>query len=418
MAITPQQGARDRPRPASGPPAARWRSSGPGVLVLVVVLLVAACTSTAEEARPTSTTTVRRDLFGTNAAVVDDELWVFGGHAAEPGTAPPVTSDVPPGWSPNREVAVYAPDGSVVDRHVLQGPLPHAVTVGSVLSRGDDRYLLGTMCGGAMGCGSTVVPALFRLAGEASAPIELDLPPFPPAHGAGIGALHVLGAHDGTAFALQRVLVDGGGYAGFADRDRLVAIDLATGAGHELELPSDVYGESLVCQGGADLFAVRALFDGEATLREVIVMTRPATGEPADWRALVQLPFEDHRPTGGALHCLDELGEVALTLGSSPSTVFTFDSSDGTATTPPIELPTGLDHVLGVVDGTAIGVRHDGDDRWRAWRHQRGGPWEAGGETDWGVLRHLVLLGGQVVDASAARTTAGPDTVSFPTVEL
>lgn len=82
MAITPQQAARDRPRPASGPPAAGWRSSGPGMLVLVVVLLVAACTSTAEEARPTSTTTVRRDLFGTNAAVVDDELWVFGGHAA------------------------------------------------------------------------------------------------------------------------------------------------------------------------------------------------------------------------------------------------------------------------------------------------------------------------------------------------
>src|SRR5690606_23737415 len=145
------------------------------------------------------------------------------------------------------------------ERHQLP-PLEHNIASGRVLGD-DDRYLLGTMCAGAGGCGRGVEPVLFRLDGDKTVEIPLRLPLAEPSEDAGAGMLLPISARDGVAWTLQLLTFAGSGYADMADQYRLLGIDLATGEAFNGELPSGIYGEQFVCAADGTVFAAQADVD-------------------------------------------------------------------------------------------------------------------------------------------------------------
>lgn len=396
------------------------------LVLLVGALLVGACgddgTSTAVPADPEPagppTTAAPTDLWGTRVMALDGELWVFGGLAAADGTAPPVTSEVPPGWSSNRTVVAYSPDGQVTERHLLP-PLEHNIAFGRVLGE-DDRYLLGTMCAGAGGCGRGVEPVLFRLDGDQTEEIPLRLPPADPSDDAGAGMLLPLSAADGVAWTLQLLTYAGSGYAGMADQYRLLGIDLATGEAFDGELPSGVYGEQLVCAADGTVFAAQADVDDSGLLHQVTIFAKRDVTSAARWEPLVELPLEPRQVWTGALYCLEDLDELALALGSNPTEVHTFDLRSGEATQPATTLEGVFGPVLGVVDGAATALGEtplDPAQRW-IWTHGAGAPWLRGLSLDVDSPYELVVIDGSLYDVSKVQQTLAPSAPVLQKVEL
>lgn len=404
-------------RPPRGP-AGQCR-----LLLIVGALLLAACSDGGEpDAGPDGTESDRAlataeptDLWGAQHTVLGDDLWVFGGLVAEEGTSPPVTSEVPQGWSPNRTVVAYSSDGEVTQRHQLP-PLEHGLIFGSVLGD-DDRYLLGTMCDGAGGCGGWVEPVLYRLDGNDSEEVPLQLPPLQPSDDAGVGLIYPLGATDSTAWALQYVTATGSGYAGLADQYRLLGIDLATGQAFDGDLPSGVYGSQLVCAVDGVVFAARADVADGGILHRVDILARRDASPTAEWEPVVEMPMDPQEVWTGSLHCLEGLDEIVLALGGNPAQVHTFDLRTGEATQPVSALEGLFGPLLGSVDGAAVAMGEDGEQRW-FWSHQAGGPWRRGPALEPGSPQELIVLDGALFDASAVLETLAPSASVLPKVEL
>lgn len=396
------------------------------LLLLVGALLLGACgdddgsaavPADTEPAGP-PTTAAPTDLWGTLVTVSGGELWVFGGLAAAEGTAPPVTSEVPPGWSPNRTVVAYSPDGQVTERHQLP-PLEHNITFGRVLGD-DDRYLLGTMCAGAGGCGRGVEPVLFRLDGDQTEEITLRLPPADPSDAAGAGMLLPLSAIDGTAWTLQFLTYAGSGYADMADQYRLLGIDLATGEAFDGELPSGIYGEQFICAADGTVFAAQADVDDAGLLHQVTIFAKHDVTPTTVWEPLVELPLEPRQVWTGALYCLEGLDELALALGSNPTEIHTFDLRSGAATQPATTLEGVFGPVLGVVDGAATALGEtplDPLQRW-VWTHRTGGPWLRSPSPDFDRPYEIVVIDGTLYDVSQVKQTLSPSAPALRKVEL
>ena len=349
------------------------------LLVTATVLLVlGACGADGpEDAGPGSMTVPRRELYGVTAEPLDGELWVHGGIAGPAGSSPPVTSNVPPGWGPNTEVTVYGPDGAVRRRLTLPADLDGAIVAGHVLADGGTHFLIGTLCAGAGGCGTQVEPVLFRLDGDRGERVRLDLPPADFGHDAGVTMLTPIGHTSGTAWVLQLVESQGQGrgYGGYADRYRLLAIDLESGAGTEIALPEDVYGAELVCMDRETIFAAQAVVDAGPHLSQVRVLRRPATVSPGSWQPLAVLPF-DRAASTGSLQCVSELSALVLAVGQLPTELFTLSMADGGETAPRSTLPGGPGYLLGVVDGAAVSLATAVESYDRTlWRHVPGAPW-------------------------------------------
>lgn len=346
-------------------------------LVTAILILAACATDRSGGVDPTSATVVRRELFAATAEAVGDELWVHGGIAGPAGSSPPVTSNVPPGWGPNTEVTVYGADGDVRRRVALPVDLDRAIVTGRVLADDGTHFLIGTLCAGAGGCGTQVDPVLFRLDGDRGERVGLDLPPTDFGDGAGITMLIPIGHTSGTAWVLQLVESQGQGrgYGGYADRYRLLAIDLESGAGTAIALPEDVYGAEFVCMDGETIFAAQAVVDAGPHLSEVRLLHRPAIVSGGSWQPLAVLPF-DRPASSGSLQCISELGDLLLAVGQLPAELVTMSMVDGSETAPRAMLPGGLPNLVGLVDGAAVAqaATTDPDSR-RLWRRARGEPW-------------------------------------------
>lgn len=399
-------------------PALARLGSGFIAVLLGLALAVTACSDNSDPTGPPTTVTPT-DLWGTQVTASEGELWVFGGLAAADGTAPPVTSVVPPGWDPNRAVIAYSSDGQVTQRHQLP-PLEHNIASGRVLGGHDDRYLLGTMCAGAGGCGRGVEPVLFRLDGDKTEEIPLRLPPAEPSDDAGAGTLLPLSATDGTAWTLQLLTYAGSGYADMADQYRLLGIDLATGEAFDGELPSGVYGEQFVCAADGAVFAAQADVDYAGLLHQVTIFAKHDMTPAAGWEPLVELPLEPRQVWTGALYCLEGLGELALALGSNPTEIHTFDLRSGEATQPATTLEGVFGPVLGVVDGAATALGEtplDPLQRW-VWTHRTGGPWLRSPSPEVDRPCELVVIDGTLYDASQVQQTLKPSALALRKVEL
>lgn len=396
------------------------------LVFLVVALLLGACgddggsASAPNDTEPAAppTTAAPTDLWGTQVTVSGDELWVFGGLAAADGTAPPVTSMVPPGWSPNRTVVAYSPDGQVTERHQLP-PLEHNIASGRVLGD-DDRYLLGTMCAGAGGCGRGVEPVLFRLDGDKTVEIPLRLPLAEPSEDAGAGMLLPISARDGVAWTLQLLTFAGSGYADMADQYRLLGIDLATGEAFNGELPSGIYGEQFVCAADGTVFAAQADVDDSGLLHQVTIFAKSDVNPTAGWEPLVELPLEPQQVWTGALSCVEGLDELVLALGSNPTEIHTFDLRTGKATQPATTLGGVFGPVLGVVDGAATALGEtplDPLQRW-VWTRRAGEPWLRSPSPDVDRPYELVVIDGTLYDVSQVQQTLAPSPPVLRQVEL
>lgn len=214
------------------------------------------------------------------------------------------------------------------------------------------------------------------------------------------------------------VTAHGSGYGGYADRYRLLGIEVATGAATEIDLPTDVYGAELVCMTGSDLVAAQAIIDDTGKLTEVRVMKRAATLASASWQPLTVVPLGLHPVSAGSLSCIEPLDELVLAVAGPPNEVFTFDSVTGSEVAPIWSLPGGLPHTLGAVDETALALAYGEGDQVTLWRRPRSAPWEADPRVRLRNPVDLVVLEDLVVDVTAARALIGPDRVVLTEVDL
>ena len=376
-----------------------------GAVLIALGGLLAGCGDTGGSSQ-------RQDLHGTALTVVDDEVWVHGGITGPEGIAPPDTGGVPPGWEPNTDVRVYAPNGEIVRRVTLELGVGQVLIGGQVLVHRGAHYLLGT----------ANEPVLFHLAGSKGKRVPLRLPPSEVVDGrASFSELAPLGQADGTAWTLQwgPQLGMGPAYLGFAFQYRLLAIDLETGVGVEVELPAGVTGTDLACLDNGMLYAAQAKLDPDGNVSGVQILRRPAAADGQDWQPLGEVEVAQRPGTlffGAMLQCVGALDEIIFTLNRYPPAgeVTTMSMTTGTETATRAVLPGTGEKIIGVIDTTALTTARSPSDQYTLWGHRPGHSWQRLSDLDLGGragpgARGLVVLDGRLFDARHVLVSAGPE---------
>ncbi len=350
-----------------------------------IVLAGGACgdPSNPEPERPTA-------LFGASVTVVSDEIWVHGGLAAPVGTSPPVTSVIPPGWVPNQTVVRYDTNGSV-EAVIALPELQHPIAFSTVLVSSGHRYLLGSICRGAGGCGRETEPVLMELREPEARLIPLDLPSAAFTDDVGAELLRPLGSAPDLGWTLQGLGEQGAGYGGLADKHRLLAIDLETGVGTDVALPEGIYGEQLACMADERIFVAQAEVTQQGQVQSVQLFAHDARLTAPDWELLAEVPITKEQVTYGQLGCLLGTQELVLSLQASETELLTLSMANGRETAPRVTLPQGPSFPLGTSDGEAVLLTSEGSQQ-ALWRHQRDSPWtkEAGVQLPQGSWPFLV----------------------------
>lgn len=360
----------------------------PAGIALVAMFLVGSCGDT----EPTEPDAVSRDLFNASLTAVANEVWVYGGVSAPVGTAPPVTSVLPPGWEANRDVTVYDVDGTVSRRFMLE--VDRALVGGRVFASEGSHYLLGSLCDGSMGCGTSVEPALFRFGESGVERMHLEVTPLDPDDASRVlPPLYAFGQTGGMIWALQGV--ESTGLSSPEDLQHgLLAIELASGTVTEVELDGGMHGPGSICVSTDSIIRIDPTFDERGgRLREARLVSRPATAGPAAWETLTVLPFAGEHVFYGGLTCLTDQDQLVMTYGQTDSHIITLSMSNGEETEPRVVLPGALVQHLGTVDDAAVVESFIGEPA--LWRHPPGGPWQVVPEVDLdGAARPVVINDG------------------------
>jgi hypothetical protein len=354
-------------------------------------------------------------LHAPSLTVVADEVWVHGGLAAPVGTSPPVTSLIPPGWGPNHVVARHSSRGAVVQLIRLPA-MENPIGFSRVLADRDRRFLLGSTCRGAGGCGRETEPVLLRLEEPVAEEVRLELPPATFGDDVGAELLWPLGSADGAGFTLQGLGDRGVGYAGRADRHRLLAIDLETGVGTEVPLPAGIYGEQLVCMAGARIFAVQADVTAHGEVQAARIYSMDARNLVGDWVLLAEIPIAPTKATHGQLGCLEGTRELLVSVQGSEAEVLTLSMTDGRETAPRLILPLPPERAspLGASDVEAVLVTGDGH---RAVMRRAGdAPWAVDPDVVLSPSSWPILVDGVLRDAARLRERLHLDGTTLPEV--
>jgi hypothetical protein len=340
-------------------------------------------------------------LFGASVTVLSDEIWVHGGLAAPVGTSPPVTSVIPPGWVPNQTVVHYDTSGSV-EAVIALPELQHPIAFSTVLVSSGHRYLLGSICRGAGGCGRETEPVLMELTAPEARLIPLDLPSAAFTDDVGAELLRPLGSAPGLAWTLQGLGEQGAGYGGLADQHRLLAIDLETGVGTDVPLPDGIYGEQLVCMADERVFAAQAEVTQQGQVRSVRILGRDARITDSEWELLVELPITSEGVIYGQLLCLEGTQELLLSLQGPEAELVTLSMTNGRETAPRVKLPPGASYALGTSEGQAVLLTMEGS-RPVLWRHERDSPWAAQPSVTLSQRSWPILLDGRLYESALLR---------------
>ncbi len=360
----------------------------------------------------------RRELYAANAVAVHDEVWVFGGVSGPDGSAPPSTSMLPPGWVANDTVTAYAVDGTVRRRIELDGLGQRTIVGGRVVAVGDDRYLVGGLCNGALagGCGASIDPVLLRFDGDDAVRVPLQLPAASLGEEVGAGFVSVLGqGDDGVVWATQDI-ADSSMLPG-VQPVRLLAIDVSTGVGTEVPLPDGLVNRGTLCVEGEHLYATQAEL-GDSRLTSVRLLKRPATNDPAEWQPIITPELDLERVSGGTLHCLPA-GELALTVGAYPQPyVITYNAATAAPVHDPVDLSVdGGAWILGEVSGHTVLQVAVGRERTGFMVHEPGGGWTRS-ETEINRDSFPLVVEGELRDVQFVVASTAPTPVEIPQIQV
>lgn len=350
---------------------------------------------------------------------VDDELWVLGGAAGPVGSRPMISAAIPEGWQTNRAAIIYAADGTVRERFLL--PDLGGRASGQMFDHRGDRLLIGTVCGGDLGCGQGMRHVMVRFPSpdaERQPPeiVPLDLPALPLTDSPRSGLFTAIGIVGDLAWLEQNVEVplEGGGTVGVI---RAVVVDVNTGIGTEVPLPDGWNRPEGMCILDDHVYRSTARGDdGEVT--SMSLHRRPATVD-GEWEEVGALdPGDGNRHT--TTRCLDEMDEVVVAVHAFPTQLWTH-TVDTEGFAPPARL-TGLERgdVLGTVvseTGEMLAVAEAGSNSRRVFlTRQKGGPWIEASQVDWRV--RPAIVGGRLVDVSKATEATHVPAPAFEVIDL
>ncbi len=371
-------------------------------VVLAAVLAIAIAIGT-QRLGEDATEPVYDQLHFPGVTAVRDELWVYGGLAGPEGSAPPVSSDSPPGWAPNRTVSVYGVDGTLRRQLRLpSGTWPSSPPV----AVGDATFFL---------AGEQLV----EIRGDEISIRPLDLPPAELTVTNVLDGPITIGAYGDQILATQSDGLTSSPPVQESD-DRLLRIDATTGTAIEIPLPEFVAEiPASLCIDGDQLYAGSATRDDVGGLTQVRVWSRPIEPAVAEWSEVATVDFDGERAVRGALHYLETTNELLIEVIAYPTSLTTISLTDPTAT------PTTF--VLGDESGTSIGrlgevgghdvfVSED-HDTFTILRHMPDGRMEPTTST---VPRafHYVAVDGVLYDATGLTGSTDPARASLERIDL